>query len=129
VAVFDDTLERVTEPAVTVTYDKPTACFAYRNKKTGQNLLVLWDNSAAPGDSFVTQPAQVEVQGLAIQEPVWVDLVSGRIYEIPADRISTAGESTIFKDIPLYDAPVLIAEKAGRELGRPSGYRGRESRP
>ena len=112
VAVFDDTLERVKEPAVTVQYDKPSACFAYRNKKTGQNLVVLWDNSGTPSDSFVTRPAQVEVKGLAFQDPVWVDLVSGRIYEIPADRIEIAGQSTIFQRVPLYDAPVLIADKA-----------------
>ena len=111
VAVFDNTLERITAPAVAVTDDKATACFAYRNKTTGQNLLVLWDNSGTPGDSFVTRPAQLAVRDLAIQEPVWVDLISGRIYEIPANRRQSAGATTIYKDVPLYDAPVLIAEK------------------
>lgn len=112
VAVFDDSLERVKEPVVGVMYDKTTASFAYRSKKTGQNLVVLWDNSGTPDDAFVTRPAQVVVKGLSIHEPVWVDVVSGRIYEIPADRVMSAGEFTLFKDIPLYDAPVLIAEKA-----------------
>jgi len=112
VAVFDDSLQRIPDPSITVTYDKPTACFAYRNKQTGQHLVVLWDNSGTPDDAFVTRPAQVEVKGLAIKEPVWVDLVSGRIYIIPADRITTSGESTIYRDIPLYDAPVLIGERA-----------------
>ena len=111
VAVFDDTLERVKQPAVAVMYDKSTASFAYRNKTTGQGLVVLWDNSGTPDDAFVTRPAQVVVKGLAIREPVWVDLISGRIYEVPADRVQTAGGFSIFKDIPLYDAPVLIAEK------------------
>ena len=111
VAVFDDALERVKEPAVGVMYDRTTASFAYRNKKTGRNLVVLWDSSGTPDDAFVTRPAQVVVKGLAIRKPVWVDLVSGRIYEIPADRILNADGFTIFKDIPLYDAPVLIAEK------------------
>ena len=111
VAVFDDTLERVKEPVVGVVYDKSTASFAYRNKNSGQNLVVLWCNSGTPDDSFATRPAQVVVKNLAIKEPVWVDLVSGRIYEIPADRIVKTGEFVIFKDIPLYDAPVLIAEK------------------
>ncbi|MBI5684755.1 MAG: beta-galactosidase [Verrucomicrobia bacterium] len=110
-AVFDNTLERVKQPAVGVMYDKQTASFAYRNKKTGQSLVVLWDNSGVPDDAFVTRPAQVVVNGLAIKEPVWVDLVSGRIHEIPADRIVKANGFTIFKDIPLYDAPVLVAEK------------------
>ncbi|MEI7732469.1 MAG: beta-galactosidase [Verrucomicrobiota bacterium] len=111
VAVFDNTLERIKEPAITVTYDKATACFAYQNTKIRQNLVVLWDNSGTPDDAFVTRPAQVEIKGLAIKEPVWVDLVSGRIYEIPADRITNVSGATMFKDIPLYDAPVLIAEK------------------
>jgi hypothetical protein len=112
VAVFDDTLERVREPAVAVMYDKGTASFAYRNKASGQSLVVLWDNSGTPDDAFVTRPAQVTVKGLALAEPVWVDLVSGRVYEIPAERVIKVGEFTLFKDMPLYDAPVLIAEKA-----------------
>jgi hypothetical protein len=112
VAVFDDTLERVKEPAVAVMYDKGTASFAYRNRAAGQNLVVLWDNSGTPDDAFATRPAQVLVKGLAFQEPVWADLVSGRVYEIPSDLVVKVGDMTIFKDVPLYDAPVLIAEKA-----------------
>lgn len=112
VAVFDNTLHRVREPAVAVMYDKSTACYAYRNPQTGQNLVALWDNSAVPDDAFATRPAQVTVKNLAFREPVWVDLVSGRVYAIPADRIVRAGEFTVFKDIPIYDAPILIADKA-----------------
>lgn len=112
VAVFDDTLERVKEPVAGVIFGRPTACFAYRNKASGQGLLALWDDSATPGDGFATQPAQVTVKGLPFAEPVWVDLVSGGIYEIPAERIVKADGFTIFKDLPLYDAPVLVAEKA-----------------
>jgi hypothetical protein len=111
VAVFDDSLERVNKPTITVTFEKSTASFAYRNKTTGKNLVALWDNSGVPDDAPVTRPAQVLVKGLVINQPVWVDLVSGRIYEIPANRMQNADTVTIFKDIPLYDAPVLLAEK------------------
>ena len=112
VSVFDDRLERIKAPAIEVTDEKATACFAYRDKATGQNLVALWDDSATPGDSFATRPVQVTVKGLAFKEPVWVDLVSGRIYEIPSERVSVSGNATTFKDLPLYDAPILIAEKA-----------------
>ena len=77
VAVFDDTLERIPQADVRVTSYHSTASFAYRNRTTGQNLLVLWDSSAIPDDAFVTRPARVEVRGLAFEEPVWVDLISG----------------------------------------------------
>jgi hypothetical protein len=109
VAVFDDTLERIQEPAITVTYDKSTACFAYRNKTTGQNLIVLWDNSEKPDDSFVTHPAQVEVKDLAISGPVWVDLVSGRIYEIPGRPHREGG-----RDHPVQRHPALRRAGADR---------------
>lgn len=111
VAVFDNTLERVKQPSVTVKYDKATASYVYRHKSTGQHIIVLWDNSATPDDAFVTRPAQVEVKDFTIKESVWVDLVSGRIYEIPADSVSTKDGATHFRDIPLYDAPVLVMEK------------------
>jgi hypothetical protein len=111
-SVFDDSLARVKTPVASVMYDKATACFAYRNQANGQSLIALWDDSATPDDAFATRPAQVTVKGLSFSEPVWVDLVSGGIYAIPAERVMKAGEFTIFRDIPLYDAPVLIAEKA-----------------
>lgn len=110
-SVFDHTLERIKQPAILVTYEKSTASFAYRNKSTGQNMIVLWDNSGTPDDSFATRPAQIVVKGFSIKEPVWVDIVSGRIYAIPAERVLVAGDATTFKDVPLYDAPVLLAEK------------------
>ena len=80
--------------------------------KTGQSLVAMWDNSATPNDASVTRPAHVMLKGLAIQEPVWVDLVSEQVYQIPADRITRAGEFTIFEDIPPYDSPILIAERS-----------------
>lgn len=112
VAVFDDTLVRVPSPHITVKADKRTAAFAYRNKATGQQLIAFWDNAGIPDDAFATRPAQVEVPGYTFKEPVWVDLVSGRIYEIPPDRITNTGSGTLFRDLPHYDAPVLIAERA-----------------
>lgn len=111
-SVFDHRMERIREPAVAVMFDRRTASFAYRNKDTGRGLVVFWDASSTPGDAFTTRPAQILVKGLPIENPVWVDLVSGRIYEIPADRVVRQGQLTIFKDIPLYDAPVLIAEQS-----------------
>jgi hypothetical protein len=111
-AVFDDQLQRVKDPTVTMTYDKPTASFVFRQVATGHHLVALWDCSAIPNDSFDTRPADVKIDGFTIREPVWVDLVSGRVYEIPANSITTASNTTVFRRIPLYDAPVLIAEKA-----------------
>jgi len=112
VAVFDSTLERVREPAVSVMYDRGVSAFAYRNRDSGQCLVALWDSSGTPGDAWDTRPAQVTVRGLALRDPVWVDLVSGRVYELPPTCAVQAGAFTVFRDVPLYDAPVLIADRS-----------------
>lgn len=112
VAVFDDTLARVSDTPCEIQCDKATALYAYRSKSAGQRLLVFWDKSAVPSDRNETVPATLTVTGGPFAEPVWVDLITGGIHEIPADRIARDGDTTVFKDIPVYDAPALIAEKS-----------------
>jgi hypothetical protein len=45
-------------------------------------------------------------------EPVWVDTLTGGIFELPQEKIGVEGEKVTFKDIPVYDAPTFIAEKS-----------------
>ena len=112
VAVFDNTLARVKGDAARVECAQPTASFVYQNPETRQQLLTVWCNGVVPSNSVETVAATITVKACTIKEPVWVDLVSGRIYEFPAARVSRSGDAVVFKDVPIYDAPVLIAEKA-----------------
>jgi hypothetical protein len=43
---------------------------------------------------------------------VWVDSITGGVHEIPAEKVARDGDTWIFKDIPIYDAPAFIADKA-----------------
>jgi hypothetical protein len=110
-SVFDSTLVRVTNDVAAVECVRQTACFLYQNPSTQQQLLTLWNSGAVPSNSFETVSARITVKACTIKEPVWVDLVSGRIYEIPAERVSRDGGTVVLRDIPVYDAPVLVAEK------------------
>jgi hypothetical protein len=111
VSVFDHSLTRIAdEGRVTVTCANRTACYVYRSADERQ-VVVLWDRSGIPSDSNATLPATVTVKGCTIKEPVWVDLISGRIYAFPAARVKREGDTVTFAEVPLYDAPVLLAEK------------------
>ena len=105
VAVFDDTLERVPDYPCEVQCPKATACYAYKNKQSGQQVLVFWDKSGVPSDRNDTVAATFTIAKGAFTEPVWVDLITGGIHAIPAEKIVRDGEKVIFKDIPVYDAP------------------------
>ncbi|HNX34071.1 MAG TPA: beta-galactosidase [Kiritimatiellia bacterium] len=111
-AIFDNTLVRVTGDAAAVACAKKADCFVYENPATQQQLLTVWDGSGTPSNSFATVSATITVKNCTIKSPVWVDLVSGGIYEFPAGRVARDGGTVVFKDVPVYDAPVLIAEKS-----------------
>jgi polysaccharide biosynthesis protein PslG len=65
-----------------------------------------------PSDDNTTVKATVMLRQTRFQEPVWVDLITGGIYEIPATMLATDGDSVTFKDIPLYDAPIVITDRS-----------------
>jgi 6,7-dimethyl-8-ribityllumazine synthase len=45
-------------------------------------------------------------------QPVYVDMLTGAIYEIPENKIDKKENRTTFKNIPVYDSPILIADKS-----------------
>ncbi len=112
VAVFDDTLERMPDYPCEVQCAQATACYAYKNKQSGQEMLVFWDKSGVPSDRTDTVAATFTITKGSFSEPVWVDLITGGIHVIPADRIAVDGEKVVFKDVPVYDAPTLITDKS-----------------
>jgi hypothetical protein len=112
VAVFDDTLERLADDACAVECAKATACYAYQHKPSGQQLLVFWDKSAVPSNGNDTVSATLTLAKGSFKEPVWVDVITGGIFELPKEQMSVEGDKVTFKDIPVYDAPAFITEKS-----------------
>lgn len=111
-SVFDSTIERVKNANAALSCEKKTVLYVYQQKETKNSILVFWDSSSHPDNDNTTVPGQLVVKGISFKEPVWVDTVSGAIYSIPKDRIIRSGNTITFKDIPVYDAPVFIAEKS-----------------
>jgi hypothetical protein len=111
VSLFDDTLQRAPDLPCEVKCGAAVACFAYRKKATGQPLLTLWTKSDVPSDDNTTVKATVTLRQCTFRDPVWVDLITGGIHEIPASMLVIDGETVTFRDVPLYDAPVVIADR------------------
>ena len=111
-AVFDNTLERVADYPCEVQCGKTTACYAFKKKTGGQPLLVFWDKSEVPSNQNGTVPATFTLAKGAFTAPVWVDLITGGIHEIPAANIAKDGDKLVLKEIPVYDAPAVIADKS-----------------
>ena len=111
-AIFDDRLERIGNGTASLIYEKDTSLFVYREKSTGNLLLNWWDCSGIPSEERKAKPGQLILYKETVADPVWVDLVSGMVWEIPLETVSVSGDFTIFHNIPVYDSPVVLTKKS-----------------
>ena len=45
-------------------------------------------------------------------------MITGRVFALDGAKVTVAGGATRFRSLPVWDAPVLVAERAGLELVR-----------
>ena len=134
VSVFDSNVTRIAEPAIT-NVDISVAYYEYRNR-SGLPIYAFWScgrperqNSSAnprerryvtvylrPEDSFETRPTVFTVKGRPMKDPVWVDLLTGRIYAYPKGNMREVDGETFYIDVPVYDSPCLLTERTALDL-------------
>ena len=110
-AVFDDRLRRLAEfswkaePEV-----KALAVFAYADA-SGARAVTFWESDAPPKDTEVSK-VDLSFEGGAFTRPVYADLLTGEVLEIPSGSWRQEGNRAVFRGLPLYDSPVLVAERS-----------------
>ena len=111
-SVFDDQLELVpnTRPATSATGS--VSIFQYQQKAGKKQLITVWLDSKMPTNKFQTTPIDITVGNGNFDRPVWVDLLTGHVYEIPENQWRKTGTTYTFTGIPVYDSQVLIADKS-----------------
>jgi len=112
VSVFNDSVQRVPDYALESDRGTNLTWFAFKDRKTGLDLVTFWDGTAIPDNEVRTTKAQLVVKRGNFKEPVWVDLLTGNLYAIPAENISVKDDTCTFHDIPVYDGPALITDKS-----------------
>jgi len=125
-SIFDDTLERIRtfkhsyraadaapgETVYSLTTDRRTAAFGFRHKTTGKHLYTFWLTENIPMDSNEVRLQDVVLGGAEFDQPVWVDLISGAVHDVPAAQWRKVGGGVRLSGIPIYDAPIVIADKS-----------------
>ena len=111
-SVFDNQLELVPKYKATTTAKEPVSIFGYQHKAGKKQLLTVWIDGKTPNNLFQTTAVDIIIENGNFDIPVWVDLMTGKVYDIPKNGWSKTGSTYSFKNIPVYDSPVLIADKA-----------------
>ena len=137
VSVFNSDLTRIPEKKVSIT-DPSIALFEYQTRK-GEPLFVFWEKgrmickrreggtrveydavidteSGRPSDSLTTREVIFEWGGRLLKDPVWVDLITGWVYEIPSENQIQHADGITFVRIPVYDSPCFVTERAALDL-------------
>ncbi len=111
-AIFDDTLTRIPNYSYTDNTSSELQLFAYGKNGTNKQVVTLWLSGAEPSDSNGKTPVDFTFQSGNFSDPVYVDLRDGKVYEIPDANWSVSGTTYTFTSIPVYDSPILIADKS-----------------
>ena len=73
-------------------------------------VFVLWFSGERPSDSLAYERADVELKCESMRgEPVWVDLLTGKVCKFPHGNATISNGVFTLKAIPLWDSPVMVA--------------------
>ena len=102
----DFTLERRFDPRDTAARRLSCARFGH----FGGTAHFYWYSDRTPSSELGFDRVTLRVPG-RFQHPVWVDMITGRIFRIPVEKTVFAKGVTTMTDVPMWDSPVLIAEE------------------
>ena len=74
--------------------------------------MAFWFNDAPPADANGVSHIDVTLRAGKFTEPVLVDVRTSTVYALPTGSWSQTEKGTVFRAVPIYDSPVLIAEKS-----------------
>ena len=79
--------------------------------RKGQALHLFWYSNERPSNRLEFDRVTLRVPGTLV-EPVWVDLITGRVGAIAPENVKAEDGATVLKDVPMWDSPVILASRA-----------------
>ncbi len=86
------------------------SAFSFGHAVNGRQAFAIWDNSSKPGESTKRQNIRLTIPEFRIVNPVYIDALSGAVYTIPPEKITYYGAAADLRDIPIWDAPIIITD-------------------
>ncbi len=109
--IFDERFVRVENFNCKAKTEKSISIFGYKNQKSGFNLITAWFDAENPSDENSCNPVDLVCGDVVFERPVYIDLRTGVVYKIPQEVYLKANGIRVFKEIPCYDSPIVIADQ------------------
>ncbi len=115
-AIFDDALVRRASYPFTSTALRGLALSGYERQPGGAQVVAYWFNDAPPDEANGVTRIDLVLPKGAFTDPVVVDLRTSTVYALPKDRWTQDAAGATFRGLPVYDSPMLIAERSALGL-------------
>ena len=114
VNIFDDTVKPVGELKFESNSARKITVAGF--KKEASPIVLLWYKDEIPGDDLKWDLVDLKIMNVNYKDPVYVEMISGKVYEIDKSNWSNSGSNFELKNLPVWDSPVMISERALVEL-------------
>ena len=113
VSVFDILDEQKGKFIVDKKYAEQIHSFGYLDVDSKIPVYTIWFGDLIPTEHNITMPVNATLpNGAKISSPIWIDILTGGVYEIPAEDIQRNGDSLLIKNLPIYDSPIIVTDKS-----------------
>ena len=81
-----------------------------RFTRHGKMLRFCWFSDSRPSSELGFDAVTLHFPGKVV-DPVWVDMITGRVFEIPVENVKHEKDFTVLSNVPMWDSPVMIADR------------------
>lgn len=110
-SMFDNFSDRVKDYGFSTENAGDYAAYLYKNED-GVYSFQIWKQTEAPLNYNNVEYKTISLEGVSFENPVWIDLITGVLYEIPEKCVKQKKGVLVIKDVPVYDSPVVITDKS-----------------
>lgn len=85
-------------------------------EKVGTSVALVWYSDEIPSDELAWDKVDVTIKGAAFRDPVYVEMITGKVFELDKSAWKSDGGNTRLTQLPVWDSPMMLAERAQVDL-------------
>ncbi len=86
-------------------------------EKEKSPVVLLWYDDQIPTDQLEWDNISLTMKGVNFDNPVYVEMITGKVFELPKQSWSNDGENVRFERLPVWDSPMMMVERDQIEIG------------
>ena len=111
---FDDDVKPVGLVECQSNSPRPVTIAGFAKQSTP--VVLVWYGDQIPSDELKWDPVDLTIENTTFKDPVYVEMITGKVFNIDKANWKTNGADVVFTGLPVWDSPIMIAERSQVEL-------------